>query len=411
MNRWRSQRYFASGRSCGIDATILRKAVDTAEITLNSGYDVPPILTLGHLSHLSGASYPFLREVIGRRSARHYNTFAIRKKGNRSEERRIISVPEPRLLNIQRWIASYILSKVVPHQASKAYAPRCTVADAARPHCGARWIVKVDVRNFFESISELLVYKVFIELGYQRLVAFELTRICTRPRVVPIADEPSHWKVVNRRGTPSAYDTNRVGYLPQGAPTSPMLSNLAVRQLDEVLEKLASEHCLTYTRYADDLTFSSHSESFCRSQAGQLINCVYAALGKLRLSPNTTKTSIISPSARKVVLGLLVDGESPRLTRQFRYQMRQHLYYLSRADIGPKAHAKNREFESVDGLRNHLYGLVAFAGQVDPVYADKCRAQLDAVHWEVRSGHDSRKNANEIEMRHNIATICAAKLA
>ena len=385
MNRWRSQHYLATGRSQSVDSTILSNAVATAVLTEKRGHSVPPILTLGHLCHLSGSSYAYVRNVIGRNSkSETYRTFAIKKRGKQlKNERRIISAPEPRLLVLQQWIAHHILSKPAPHSASKAFAPKCTLVDAVAPHCEARWLIKLDVKKFFESISEINVYRVFSELGYQPLVAFELTRICTRVRAGAISDKSEKWRVKNRKGTPRAYSTGNIGYLPQGAPTSPMLANLAVRQLDETLNRLALEFGLSYTRYADDLTFSSKSESFQRTDASQVVNRVYSALRMHHLSPNTTKTHVVPPNARKIVLGLLVDGNIPRLTRQFRYRIRQHLHYLEHKDFGPQAHADNRGFQSVNGLQNHLYGLVAYAGQVDPVYADSCRERLNAIGWEI----------------------------
>lgn len=383
MSHWRPQRYVTVGRSQSVDEGILENALYTAELTRSHGYGVPPILTLRHLCHLSGASYPYLRHVIGRKSKiETYRTFSIRKQGKQSKnERRIISVPEPRLLILQKWIAQYILSKSSPHPASKAFAPNCTLVDAVVPHCKARWLIKLDVKKFFESISEIQVYRVFIELGYQPLVAFELSRICTRVRVDSKSNRIAKQQVICKIGMPETYNTDHIGYLPQGAPTSPMLANLVARPLDDTLEKIACDFDLTYTRYADDLTFSTTNSSFNRSDAGRLINLVYLALRKNHLSPNTVKTHIIPPNARKVVLGLFVDRERPRLTRQFRNRLRQHLHYLQHEDFGPQIHADKRGFQSVSGLKNHLYGLVAYAGQVEPVYADDYRLKLDRINW------------------------------
>lgn len=384
MNNWRSQHFLKIGRQRGVKHSILENAIETAAITVQRGCGAPPILTLRHLCHLSGGSYPFLREVIGRRkSENHYRTFAIRKrKSQMKNSRRIISIPDPRLLNVQRWINHNILAKAAPHSASLAFSPGCTLRNAALPHCGARWLIKLDVRRFFESISEISVYHVFIKLGYQPLIAFELARLCTRPRSIPIKDNTGQWYIRIRKNSPSFYATYFMGYLPQGAPTSPMLANLAVRLLDEELDSIASERGLNYSRYADDLTFSTQSSSFCKTQAIDIVRNVYRELELNLLAPNKKKTVIIPPGARKIVLGLLVDGDAPRLTRQFRRGMRQHLYYLSHKDYGPEVHAKNRNFQCVGGLRNYLYGLVAYAGQIDSMYADQCRKELDSIQWQ-----------------------------
>ena len=72
-------------------------------------------------------------------------------------------------------------------------------------------------------------------------------------------------------------------------------------------------------------------------------------MGRVGLSPNVTKTRVLPPGARKVVLGLLVDGQEPHLTREFRARLRQHIYYLLHPDIGPVRHAAKRGFISVRG--------------------------------------------------------------
>jgi RNA-directed DNA polymerase len=99
------------------------------------------------------------------------------------------------------------------------------------------------------------------------------------------------------------------------------------------------------------------------------------------LAPNTAKTVLAPPGARKVVLGLLVDGNHPRLTKAFRDKLRMHLHFITRPDIGPAGHAERRGFTSIEGLRQHLLGLVAFAGQIDPVYGAECRAKLRSAPW------------------------------
>jgi hypothetical protein len=110
-----------------------------------------------------------------------------------------------------------------------------------------------------------------------------------------------------------------------------------------------------------------------------LISEVYAAMRRVGLSPNTSKTHISPPGARKVVLGLLVDREVPRLPRDFRAMMRQHIYYLRL--YGPVEHARRRRFAAVAGLRYHIEGLVAFARDIDPIFADWCRTELASVSW------------------------------
>ena len=169
--------------------------------------------------------------------------------------------------------------------------------------------------------------------------------------------------------------------MPQGAPTSPMLANIAMRAADEALHDLALQSQLTYTRYADDLVFSTTDPAFTRELASGVVRSVYRILGRYGFSPNVAKTQIVPPRARKIVLGLLVDELSPRLPREFREKMRMHLYYLKKEGVGPARHAAKRGFTAVASLRNVLYGLAAFATQIEPQYGADIRKELDSIVW------------------------------
>jgi hypothetical protein len=250
------------------------------------------------------------------------------------------------------------------------------------------------VRNFFESINEIDVYRVFRSIGYQPLISFEMTRLCTRLGRFENFRSRARWSVDWKKwGVIKAYTVfredsrpntmMRMGHLPQGAPTSPMLANLAARQLDKRLEEIASDHGLIYTRYADDITLSTVDESFSRQKCSVVIAAAVTAMRKFGLSSNSSKTKISPPGARKVVLGLVVDGDAPRLRRTLKMELRQHIHFLLRDGIGPTAHAKARKFASVDGLKNYLYGLLSFAQQIEPEFAASCAAKLSEVDWPI----------------------------
>jgi hypothetical protein len=158
-----------------------------------------------------------------------------------------------------------------------------------------------------------------------------------------------------------------------------MIANLSVRALDESVTELSKPLGLTYTRYADDLCLSTQNPDFTRGAARRLIGRIYEAMGSCGLSPNLTKTHVLPPGARKVVLGLLVNGKTPRLTREFRANLRMHLYYLE--SLGPVSHQVNRNFISVRSLRNHIEGLVNFAQHIEPDFAQSFKATLARIAW------------------------------
>ena len=351
----------------------------------------PPIFSLRHLAEYTGVSYGVLRAIVSRSERRTYRDFLIHKRPTHDGTRRYrrISVPCAPLMLTQKWVNTHILRAASVDEASAAFAPGCSIYEAARSHCNAKWLIKIDVRDFFSSINEIGVYRVFRSLGYQPLVSFELSRLCTRLggtaeracwinfRPKP-SDHEWHWNAPNYM-TIRSYHAERVGYLPQGAPTSPMLANLVMRSTDAGLRKLASAWGLTYTRYADDITFST-TGAFHRDICRTLIDEVYRVLSKVGLRPNLSKTHVVPPGARKVVLGLLVDGDKPRLPRDFRMRMRQHLHHLEMPN-GPSRHAVSRGFASVSGLRHHLEGLAAFASQIEPLYGRELTSRLKAIVW------------------------------
>lgn len=383
MPPWSSRSYVALGKRQGLSEAVLINALTQANYT--AGIGLPPILTLNHLATQVEVPFVFLRKIVGRRHEAPYRFFSISKRDGR---RRLICVPNKELVRTQKWIARYVLANVKTHSASVAYAPGASIVDAAARHCLCTWLVKLDIKNFFESISERRAYRVFRSIHYQPLVSFELARICTRTvdpsdirrrdyRNPPLED-------LDPANTVSPYKINLykcpyMGHLPQGAPTSPMLSNLAMIEFDEEISKIATECGLTYTRYSDDLTFSTSESAFTRHAAMTFITKVTSAIKNMGFEPQWHKTAIIPPGARKTVLGLLVDGDVPRLTREFRANLEQHIYFLKKN--GPAAHAEKRGFLSLFAMRRHIEGLISFAHQVDIVFANSLADEFRTVAW------------------------------
>lgn len=384
MNRWSPQRYLKAGRQEGVSEATLQNAIDTAK---QMKHGCPPIFSLNHLSHLIGTTYPFLHETVSRENEEEaYKVFRLKKPnvGHSPDRFRYICAPCEDLLRVQRWINNHILSRIEPHEASYAYDNRHGVLDAAALHCGARWLIKLDLTNFFESILEPQVYELFKSLGYQPLVAFELARLCTRLRVSGNPDRRYKNKTPPER-LPYTGDT-RIGHLPQGAASSPRIANLVMRSLDESLQYFASENDLTYSRYADDLVFSSRAE-FDRSQATQHIKAINNRLVDEGFWLNKAKTKIVTPGTRKIVLGLLVDGKKPRLPKLYKKYVSDHLYYLSHPTIDAMAHAESRGFQSVQGLINHVSGKIAYGFSIEPVWGKEQGDRLRGVCRELDLDH------------------------
>jgi len=153
-----------------------------------------------------------------------------------------------------------------------------------------------------------------------------------------------------------------IGVLPQGAPTSPMLSNIVVRKLDAFLYDYAQENGFVYTRYADDIAFSS-SVLPSKKSIARLKREIISIIRKSGFNENYEKIRVAGPGAKKVILGLLVDGEKPRLTKELRKRIDRNLYSIEK--FGVEAVASNDGFDSVYGFFNHISGLMSFIHDVD----------------------------------------------
>lgn len=374
---WDSQTFRRGARDAGRDDTSIEAAVSIAKAIKNASPDLPVIFSLSHLAHLVDVSPKYLRPIVDRMSD-PYRHFRLRKKsggtGSKAPKRkyRDIYAPHPHLMRTQRWIAQNILNALHPHPSSFGFAPESDMLDAATLHCGCSWLLKMDVSNFFESITERQAYHVYRACGYTALLSFQLARLSSRSL------DQKHYFHLRESDLP--HPVAAVGYLPQGAPTSPMLANLAVYSLDVRLKRISGDLGWKYSRYADDLAFST-DQVVSRRDALKLRGIVEAALTGFGLSANHTKTRISPPGARKVLLGVLIDREQPRLTRQFKDNIETHLYALNHEKIGVHAHRDSRGFTSTTGMRHHIRGLIAFAHHVDEVYAQKLYEKFNRVRW------------------------------
>jgi RNA-directed DNA polymerase len=373
---------FAQGaRAAGRDATFIQAANDAATKIKAVHPDLPVVLSLSHLAHLVGVPASTLHDIVDRRSE-PYRIFRLKKRSpprpgaapNRAY--RTILVPSPTLMRTHRWIAQNILNTAAPHPASFAFAPGRSLTGAADRHAGCRWLVKMDVQNFFESIKEQSVFKVFLRFGYSSLLSFELARLCSWRTSGSFERAPD----ADGLTATLPYALRKQGHLPQGAPTSPMLANLAVYSMDQRLLGLAESLGWKYSRYADDLAFSTRAPC-SRSQAMRLAALVRRELEVCGLKSNQAKTQIVPPGARRIVLGLQVDQSQPHLSRAFKNNVETHLFALTSNRIGPAAHRRKRGFASVVGMRRHIEGLIAFAHQVEPKYAQRLYEQFNSVDW------------------------------
>jgi len=228
----------------------------------------------------------------------HYSRFEVPK---RSGGTRLLASPKPALRQAQSWVNENILAPLPPSEAATAFRQGLSIVDNAKRHTGASVIVKMDLKDFFPSISFGRVRAFFTQLGYNPGVSTVLALLTTdAPRVKLTVGDSVRYVAIGPRS------------LPQGACTSPALANLIAGGLDKRCLALAKKAKWTYSRYADDLVFSTSDED---AKPHLLIRTVESIVRDLGFELNVEKTKIMRAPRRQVVNGLLL-GSDIRLTRK-----------------------------------------------------------------------------------------------
>lgn len=375
MERWIPNFYLQEGREKGYSEEYLQSLLDVGRVVGRN--NLPVVYTLSHLANTSRTLYSDLHAFVAR-SENHsadetYRSFTIKK---RSGGDRWISIPCPPLMAVQSWIAQEILRGIPTHPAAMAYVSglKNPLKVHARKHLGARWILKVDIKNFFNNISEQQVYKIFKGAGYPELLSFEMARLCTR--ITP-RRRGKRWNKGSDTRYLNQYANSLIGSLPQGAPTSPAASNIVCLAMDEEFEALAVDFGATYSRYADDLCFSFFDSD--RAAITSFRKLVVKILWGHKFEENSSKTRIIPPGRRKIITGIVIDSGKTTVPKELRDRIRMHLYYAGK--YGIPSHCKRKSFRSVIGFRNHLSGLIAYVSSINPNQGSVLHAEYSKLPW------------------------------
>ncbi|MGO4816873.1 retron St85 family RNA-directed DNA polymerase [Flavobacterium sp. W22_SRS_FP1] len=305
----------------GYSSQNIERCLDYAEILL-SNY-VAVIYNSSHLAGLVGYKKEYLKKAA-LYTKFFYRDFEILKKNG---EKRQISEPLPSLKEIQHWILKNILYKIPVSPFAKAYKPNVSLIENLKFHKNQPKVFTLDLENFFPSISIEYVEKVFFNLGYTKSVSDLLSKLCTRD-----------------------------GTLPQGAPTSPYLSNLIFEDADVAISEYCLKQKIRYTRYADDLSFSGDFDE------NELLEEVNEAVTKINLKINTSKTKLMTANQRQTVTGIVVN-EKVQVVFHKRNELRQAMYYIQKFGID-----EHREYKEIDQANylEHLLGKINFVLQINP---------------------------------------------
>ncbi len=287
------------------------------------------MLTMKHLTRCAFSSNKLKR----------YTTFRIPKK--KKGEFRTIDAPVPMLKYIQRGMNFILQSVYTPHDAAKGFVPYRSVVDNAKVHTGQRLVYNIDLKDFFPSITAGRLY--------HRLISkpFSLTE-----EVASIITDLCCYTNVEGRNV-----------LPQGAPTSPTITNIICERMDTKLNRLAKSYGLKYTRYADDITFSGMTNVF--SDEGRFCQSMRHIIEEEEhFTINKDKTRLCHRGMRQEVTGLTVNQQE-NVSRRYIKQLRTliHNWEMNGYEKAQEVFAKHYAETNTRNVRSkgahHIENIIA----------------------------------------------------
>jgi RNA-directed DNA polymerase len=231
--------------------------------------DVEELASLIHLDHRR--LYTLVKS-----SNRFYYRYSIKKPSGGDRK---IRQPSKEMKAIQAWILRNILDKLTPSDHATAFIQGRSILSNVLPHANNRYFVCMDIEEFFPSITFHSVKRIFKMIGYFSYAPGILADLCTCD----------------------------IG-LPQGGITSPSLSNLAAARLDRRLSGFTSRRNIIYTRYADDMTFSSNN----RDVLNKSISILMEIIRSERFTPHPSKLRVMGPRIRCSITGLVKNSSEPK---------------------------------------------------------------------------------------------------
>lgn len=327
--------------------------------------NLPLINSVEDLAKLMEASVQTLRFLSYNRdvsNVNHYKQFQIPKKTGGFRK---ISAPMPKLKAAQHWILGSILNKLPIHINAHGFAEKKSIVTNAKPHLNKQVMINIDLKNFFPSVHYPRVKGMFRSLGYNEKIATILALISTESEMDEIEMDGKTYFV-------KSGDRK----LPQGAPTSPAITNYLCRRLDARFTGLAKKYGFEYTRYADDLTFSA--AEYDEATLKKFIGFVKKTIKSENFTIHPDKFKILRKGAKKEVTGVVVN-EKLSVERKKIKKFKALLYQIEKTGI------EGKHWNGSANLLASIKGYANFIHQVDPVkgkiYIDRVNKILAKYQW------------------------------
>ncbi len=309
----------------GFSEDNIHKCLVYAEPLINKG--LPVIFNTANLSALVGYKKNFIKKAA-LYTDYFYRNFTILKKNGK---RRPLKEPLPSLKEIQCWILENILYTIPVSKYAKAYVKKRNLLDNVKYHKDKEIVITLDIKDFFPSIKRGSIEKIFLELGYSSNISNLLGKLCCCN-----------------------------DHLPQGAPTSPYLSNIYMRNFDLTLSNYCNVENVRYTRYADDITLSGKIDPIV------VIAFVRKELLAYSLFLNEEKIKVMGKNVRQIVTGIVVNDKI-QIPKNYRDKIRQEVYFIKKFGLANHLQKIN---SSQANYVYHLIGKINFALQINPLDKD-----------------------------------------
>ena len=254
---------------------------------------------------------------LARRSARLYNSYYIDKKDG---SKRLLECPNQELKGIQKWILQNILESIPLNDCCHGFRKKHGIKTNAKPHHGKNFIISIDIKSFFNSVSSNRIKNSLTSIGTidPEIIDFILS-FCTFRN-----------------------------HLPQGGVCSPYIANICFTSIDNKIESICAENRIVYTRYADDLTFSSNN----KIKLNEIYQSVTEIIRTEGFQLNEKKTRFLSRRNRLEVTGIILNSKQLSIGRDNKKLIRSQIYRYIIKD--------QKEYE------NELLGRLSFIKDIEP---------------------------------------------
>ncbi|MBR3885052.1 MAG: trypsin-like peptidase domain-containing protein [Clostridia bacterium] len=321
-----------------------------------------------------GYFYSVLNKIKNKKG---YTKFSIPKKNGGARE---ILAPSPIIKSLQLKIKAYIEGKYFPHTCAKGFKKGCCNVDNAKMHVKRNWCLNLDLKDFFPSINFGRVYGLLMSEPFNanKKIAVALAHIL-------------------------CYDNE----LPQGAPSSPLISNLIAYSLDNKLLALAKEYHCNYSRYADDISFSSNSTHMPKQLVvfDDLIHewiigdDLQNTIESCGFSINHGKTRLLKKNQRQEVTGIIVNSKL-NLNRKYYREIRSIFHKIKVNGIKEVAKQNHERYgkckdNSEFGLISFINGKLAYyksvVGEDNPCYNKLCKLYNNTIEYKYKNCKSSKQ--------------------